>query len=400
MVQHIVLAYSGGLDTSYLVHWLGKHHGAKVTALLVDLGQDLGDIEAAVARAKANGAEDCLVVDAKDQFVQGPVTAAIQGNLLYQGSYPLATALGRPIIAQRLVEVAHSLGADAVAHGCTGKGNDQVRLESAIAAMDPSLVVLAPQRTHPFTRDAVLAYAAQHDLALPPIKQSPFSVDENLWGRSMEGNEIEDLHNPAPAAAFAWTKAPSEAPAGGTQIALTFQHGIPVALDGVQMPLAMLIKTLNQTAGSHGIGRIDMVEDRLIGIKSRELYEAPAAAVILTAKKALEQVCLTKEELRLKPGLEQKLGELSYDAQWQAPVCAAIQAALSVMQQTVQGTIVLQARQGCLTVLSRDAPAGLYDQGLATYDTGDLFDHQQATGFIHIWSLPMKAAAKRQEVVV
>lgn len=400
MVEHILLAYSGGLDTSYLVHWLKVHHAAKVTAMLVDLGQNLDDIESAVARAKHNGAEDCIVVDAKTDFANGPVAAGIQCNLRYQGIYPLATALGRPLIAHHLVKVAQEIGADAIAHGCTGKGNDQVRIETAIAALAPNLTCLAPQRTHPFTRDTVNAYAKENGLTLPPVKQSPFSVDENLWGRSMEGNEIEDLQNAAPEAAFQWSVPPAEAPIKGIEVAISFNNGLPVAMDGVQMPLELLIATLNKNAGAHGIGRIDMVEDRLVGIKSRELYEAPAATVIQAAKTALEQVTLTKEEMRLKPGLEQRMGELCYDGLWQAPVVAAIHAALTTMQTAVNGTIVLQMRQGAITVVARDAPMGLYNQALATYDSGDAFDHQQASGFIHVWALPLKTVAARQKVVI
>jgi argininosuccinate synthase len=392
MTKHVALAYSGGLDTSYLVHWIAKTYNAKVTAILVDVGQDMSELQAAKARALANGAEDCLIVDMKDIFVHDVLTAAIQANALYQGAYPLATALARPVIAQALVEAAKSIGADAVAHGCTGKGNDQVRIEASVRALAPGMTCIAPQRSHPFTRDVVTAYAAEHGIQLPPVKTYPYSVDENLWGRSAEGNDLENPAEPVPEAAHAWTTSPFDAPAAPQTFTIDFEGGIPVALDGVKLPLATIIGSLNQQAGAHGIGRIDHVEDRLVGIKSRELYEAPAAITILAAKKALENLTLTKEEQRLKPAMEQRYGELVYDGQWYHPVRKAIQAFIETIQHNVTGTVQVQAYKGNLTVLGRTSPQSLYNEGLATYETGDSFHHLAADGFIELWSLPTEVA--------
>lgn len=392
MTQHVALAYSGGLDTSYLVHWIGQTYQADVTAVLVDVGQELGDLEAAKARALANGAKDCIIVDKKDAFVNQVLATAIQANAMYQGVYPLATALARPVIAQAMVEVAHQVGADAIAHGCTGKGNDQVRIEGSIKALHPGMTTIAPQRSHPFTRDVVTTYAEEHGIELPPVKTYPYSVDENLWGRSAEGNDLEDPAYAAPEDAFTWTQSPLNAPDAPQVFTLQFEAGIPVSLDGVKLPLGDLIATLNEQAGQHGIGRIDHVEDRLVGIKSRELYEAPAALLILKAKQALEHLTLTKEEQRLKPSMEQRFSELVYDGQWYHPVRKAIQACIETMQQNVVGTVQIQAYKGNLTVLGRTSPKSLYDMGLATYDTGDQFHHQAADGFIELWSLPTEVA--------
>ncbi len=392
--MHIVLAYSGGLDTSVAVHWLQQAHDAKVTCALIDLGQPLGDLEAAKERALHNGAEAVHIIDAKHEFVTDHVAPAIQANALYQGMYPLATALGRPLIAKKLVEVAMQVGADAIAHGCTGKGNDQVRLEAGIKSYAPHLKVLAPQRTHPMTRPEVLRYAAAHDLALPPISDGTYSIDENLYGRSAEGDGIEDPAQPVPEDAFAWTKSPIDAPMTPLDCAITFEGGIPTAIDGVPMGLQAIIQNLNEAAGQHGIGRIDMVEDRLIGIKSREVYEAPAAMAILAAKKALEQLTLTGQEQRHKAAMEQQFAQMVYDAQWTSPLMQAIQAYIETMQANVSGVVKMRFYKGQATPQGVESQVSLFDHALATYGDDDAFTHEDASGFIALHSLPMEVASK------
>ncbi len=396
MPEHIVLAYSGGLDTSVAVHWLKHHHDAQVTAVLVDLGQPLASLEDAKARAVANGAEDCVVVDAKQEFAERFLAPAIHANALYEDAYPLATALGRPLIAETLVQVAAEVGADAVAHGCTGKGNDQVRIEAAVLALAPHLEVLAPQRTNPMTRDAVLRYAEAHDLSLPPLKDSPYSVDENLWGRSVEGHDVEDPASAVPEDAYAWTASPQAAPDAPGTFTLTFQAGLPVALDGQTLPLHELIATLNDLAGAHGVGRIDHVENRLVGIKTRELYEAPAAACVLAAKKALEALVLTRDEAQIKAPLEQTFSNLVYDGKVFHPALTGLQAYFAQTHQVTSGSVTLQAYKGGLTVLSRSSDQSLVDAGLATYADGDAFHHEASTGFIELWTLPQVVLAKKR----
>ncbi len=394
MPSHIVLAYSGGLDTSVAVHWLKQQHGADVTCVLIDLGQPIKGLDEAVARAYHNGAKNVVVIDAKQEFCDQHIAPAIQANAMYEGRYPLATALGRPLIAKKLVEVALEVGADAIAHGCTGKGNDQVRIEAGIKALAPHITCLAPQRTHPMSRPEVLRYAEKHGLQLPPIKNNPYSVDENLYGRSCEGNDVEDPANAVPEAAYAWTSSPFDAPNTPATFTLGFKAGVPVTLDGQAMPLETMVHELNAIAGSHGIGRIDMVENRLVGIKTREVYEAPAAIAILTAKQALESLVLTRDEAQAKPAIEQQYAQLVYDGKWFTPVKGAMDAFIQTMQATVTGTVKVQAYKGSLTVLGTESPNALFDEALATYDDGDSFHHQDATGFIAIYTLPQVVAAK------
>lgn len=392
MVQHIVLAYSGGLDTSILVHWLKHHHNAKLTAVLVDMGQSAASIDAAKQRALANGADAFVAPKALDAFVYGPVAAAIKANAAYEGVYPLATALARPVIAETLVAVARDVGADAIAHGCTGKGNDQVRIEAGVRMLAPDLVVLAPQRTDPMNREEALAYAAAHELALPAASNTTYSVDENIWGRSAEGSDLEDPGQPVPEAAFAWTVAPQQAPAGGVQVTLDFQAGLPVALDGIPLALPSLIAQLNDLAGAHGVGRIDHVENRLVGIKSREVYEAPAAIAILAAKQALESLTLTRQESRLKAPLEAAFADMVYDGLWSSPGMPHINAFLNSVSNNVSGAVTLQLRQGHITIQGRTSEVSLYDEALATYGAADAFHHQAAGGFIELWGLPHQSA--------
>ncbi len=392
MPKHIVLAYSGGLDTSVMVHWLKTHHGAKVTAAMLDLGQGEAHLAEAKARAIANGAADCIILPAADEFVSEYLAPAIRANALYEGIYPMATALGRPLIAKKLVEAVRKSGADAVAHGCTGKGNDQVRIEAGVKALMPGLECLAPQRTHPMTRDATVEYAKKNGLQIPHLKRSTYSTDDNLWGRSIEGGDTEDPAHAPHDDAFLWTVNPTKAPDAPTAFELRFEAGLPVALNGKKMPLGTLIATLNKEAGAHGVGRIDHVENRLVGIKSREIYEAPAAVTILFAKKALEALTLTKEEVKLKPYLEQKFSENVYDGLWYAPVMKPIRAALDTIAQNVTGTVTVQAYKGSLSLLGRTSPLSLFKDNLATYSVRDSFNHGASEGFIQIWSLPTETA--------
>jgi argininosuccinate synthase len=390
--KHIVLAYSGGLDTSVMIHWLKTHHDAKVTCAMLDLGQGAAAIEEAKARALKNGAEACLVLPAKEEFANDFLAPSIRANALYEGVYPLATAIGRPLIAKKLVEAVRKVRGDAVAHGCTGKGNDQVRIEAGVKALMPGLTCLAPQRSHPMTRDATVEYAAKHGLEVPRLKRSTYSTDENLWGRSIEGGDTEDPAHAVHEDAYLWTVSPQAAPDKPATLEIRFEAGLPVAVDGRTLPLWDLIQLVGQVAGAHGVGRIDHVENRLVGIKSREIYEAPAAVTILFAKKALEALTLTKEEMKLKPMLEQKFSENIYDGLWYAPVMKALRAAIDTMQEHVTGTVKLQLYKGNVSLLGRTSPLSLFKDNLATYGTADSFNHQASEGFIEIWSLPTETA--------
>jgi argininosuccinate synthase len=396
--KHIVLAYSGGLDTSVMVHWLKQHHNAKVTAAMLDLGQGTEALEDARKRAIANGASQCIILPAKEEFANDFLAPSIRANAIYEGIYPLATAIGRPLIAKKLVEAVKQVGGDSVAHGCTGKGNDQVRIEAGVKALLPGLECLAPQRTHPMSRDTVIEYAKKHKLEVPHLKRSTYSTDENLWGRSIEGGDTEDPAHPVHEDAYLWTVSPQKAPNTPTKMTIQFEAGIPVALDGKKLPLWDLVGSVGKIAGTNGVGRIDHVENRLVGIKSREIYEAPAAVTILFAKKALEALTLTKEEMKLKPMLEQKFSENVYDGLWYAPVMSALRAAIDTMQQHVTGTVTLELYKGNVNLLGRTSPVSLFKDNLATYSVRDSFNHGASEGFIQIWSLPTETAnAVRQQ---
>jgi argininosuccinate synthase len=390
--KHIVLAYSGGLDTSVMVHWLKTQHDAKVTAALLDLGQGAENIAEAKARALANGASHFVVLPAKQEFASDFLAPSIRANAVYEGVYPLATAIGRPLIAKKLVEAVQQVGGDAVAHGCTGKGNDQVRIEAGVKALLPGMVCLAPQRSHPMTRVATVEYAKKHNLQVPQLKRSTYSTDENLWGRSIEGGDTEDPAHAVHEDAYLWTVSPQKAPNTPAELSLLFEAGLPVAVDGKRMPLWDLVAHVGKLAGAHGVGRIDHVENRLVGIKSREIYEAPAAVTILFAKKALEALTLTKEEMKLKPFLEQQFAQNVYDGLWYAPVMQALRAGIDTMQQHVSGTVKVQLYKGNVSLLGRTSPLSLFKDNLATYGTKDAFNHGASEGFIEIWSLPTETA--------
>lgn len=392
--KKVVLAYSGGLDTSVAINWLRTTKNLDVVTCTLDLGQDGADLKAIEAKAKKIGATATYTVDAKEEFCRDFIKYAIFGNALYGGKYPLATALGRPLIAKHLAAVAERESADFIAHGCTGKGNDQVRIEVSTGALHAGLKTIAPMREWVYTRDEAIAYAEKHGIPVPVKKGKAFSIDENLWGRSIEAGPIEDATQEPPEEAFLWTKSPQEAPATAQKVAVEFEEGVPVALDGKRLGLLDLILQLNEVAGEHGVGRIDQIEDRLVGIKSREVYEAPAATVLLYAHRELESLVLSKDVLQFKPLVEQKFAELTYNGLWYSPLMESLQVFLGHTQARVTGQVKLKLYKGTITVTSRTSPYSLYNKSLATYGTEDSYDHTAAEGFIKIWGLPLKVWQK------
>jgi argininosuccinate synthase len=393
--ETVVLAYSGGLDTSVAVPWLRETQGYEVVTLTVDVG---GGVDAPLVQSRAltGGARTAIVVDARSAFVTGYVWPSLQAGALYQGIYPLATAIARPLIAELLVDAAHESHAQLVAHGCTGKGNDQVRFDVAVTALDPSLRVIAPMRVGMgMSRDQELEYAREHGIEIDTGPRSPFSIDLNLWGRSAETGVLEDPWQPAPEEAFAWTANPASAPREPRDVVIGFADGIPISLDGSPMDGVALIEELNRLAGSYGIGRIDHVEDRVVGIKSREIYEAPAAVTLHAAHAALEQLTLSRELLAYKRGVADKLANLAYDGLWFSELADALRGFVASTQGPVSGEVRMRLGPGSAAVAGRRSPHSLYDLGLATYDQGDAFDHAAAVGFIAIWGLPVRTAAAR-----
>ena len=386
--KKVVLAYSGGLDTSVCLKWF-EQQGATPYALYLDLGQGEPEVDVKEKALKI-GAADAFVRDAREEFVEEYVAPAIKANALYGGKYPLFTALGRPLIAKKLVEAAREVGAGLIAHGSTGKGNDQVRFDVTTASIAPDLTVVAPVRDFNMSRSEEMEYAEQHGIPVPTTKKSPYSVDENLWGRSIEAGPLEDPdHEPTPDV-YTLTREPEEAPDEPRYVEIGFEEGLPVSLDGEELPLVELIARLDPVAGEHGVGRIDMVEDRLVGIKSREIYEAPAAMTILGAHKELETLTLTKDVLRFKAQIEQRYAELTYDGLWFTPLKSALDAFIEETQKTVTGTVRLKLYKGSSIVVGRTAPKALYSKDLATYDPGSAFDESAAAGFIALWGLPAR----------
>jgi argininosuccinate synthase len=397
-MKKVVLAYSGGLDTSVAVAWLREQFDAQVVTLTIDVGG--GSLREGVeARALSAGASRAYVVDARERFVTDFVWPHLQANALYQDAYPLATALARPLIAQLLVEVASREGADAVAHGCTGKGNDQVRFDVAVHALDPGLEVIAPMRVGMgLTRDQEIDYAIERGIEIPITKASPYSIDVNLWGRSCETGILEDPWVAPPADAFEWTVAPSDAPAPA-EITIAFEGGTPVALDGERLPPVELVDRISALAGAHGVGRIDHVEDRLVGIKSREIYEAPAAVVLHAAHRALEGLTLSKDTLRFDGLVADELARLTYDGLWFSALHRDLRGYVASSQRVVSGEVRIRLDHGSAVVTGRRSPLSLYDKNLATYDEGDAFDHASAVGFIEIFGLPLRVEAARHGAV-
>lgn len=387
MNKKIILAYSGGLDTSCAIKWLQENYSYEVIAVTADIGEgkELGPVR---DKALTVGASKCHVLALQDRFAQEYLVPALQANALYEGIYPLISALSRPLIAQSLVEVAKQEKAVAVAHGCTGKGNDQVRFDVTIKALAPHLQIIAPAREHPIAREEAIAYAKQHHIPLPIQLDNPFSIDQNLWGRSCECGILEDPWAEPPEAAYGITKNLQQAPQHTEEISIDFEQGIPVALNGTHKSLAPLIAELNQIAGNHGVGRIDHIENRLIGIKSREVYEAPAAMTLITAHRALEALTLVREVAHFKPVIEQQFTNLIYNGLWFSPLREALYAFIQQTQQTVTGKVRLKLHKGHAIVTGRTSPRSLYMKNLATYNAADQFDHQAALGFIKLWGLP------------
>ena len=383
--KKVVLAYSGGLDTSVCVKWL-EEQGAVPYALYVDLGQGepADDVRAKALRI---GAADAFVRDAKAEFADEYVAPAIKANALYGGKYPLFTALARPLIAKKLVEAAREVGATHIAHGSTGKGNDQVRFDVTTASIAPDLTVVAPVRDWNMNRPEEMAYAEEHGIPVPTTKESPYSVDENLWGRSIEAGPLEDPDHEPTEDVFELTTSPENAPDEPQYVEIGFEEGLPTTLDGEDLPLVDLIAELGTIAGANGVGRIDMIEDRLVGIKSREIYETPAAIAIIAAHRELEALTLTRDVLRFKTTVEQRYAELAYEGLWFTPLKTALDAFITETQKTVTGSIRLKLYKGNATVVGRTAPNALYSKDLATYDPGSTFDEAAAAGFIALWGL-------------
>ncbi|PXY28500.1 argininosuccinate synthase [Prauserella flavalba] len=397
MTDRVVLAYSGGLDTSVAIGWIAEETGAEVVAVAVDLGQGGEDLETIRKRALDCGAVEAVVADARDEFADQYCLPALQANALYMDRYPLVSALSRPVIVKHLAEAAKYHGATTVAHGCTGKGNDQVRFEVGIGALAPDLNVLAPVRDFAWTREKAIAYAEERDLPIDVTKKSPFSIDQNVWGRAVETGILEDLWNAPPKEVYSYTQDPTVHFQAPDELVITFDKGVPVAIDGKPVTMLEAIQELNTRAGAHGIGRLDMVEDRLVGIKSREVYEAPGAIALITAHQELENVTVERDLARFKRQVEQRWGELVYDGLWFSPLKDALDGFVAKTQEHVTGEIRMVLHGGTATVTGRRSDESLYDFNLATYDEGDTFDQSLAKGFVQLWGLPSKIAAKRQQ---
>jgi len=394
MSKKVVLAYSGGLDTSVAIRWL-KDQGWDVVAFTVDLGEKK-DLDAIQARALKTGASAAYVADGREPFLQLFVWPSLQAGAVYEKEYPLATALGRPLIAAMLVQVARREGALAIAHGCTGKGNDQVRFDVATAALAPELEVVAPVREWGMNRDDEIEYAARHGIEVPATVRSPYSTDENLWGRSIEAGVLEDPWAEPPADVYVWTQDPRRCPDEPAYVEVGFKHGIPISLDGKAMTAVELVGALNRMGGDNGVGRIDHLENRLVGIKSREIYEAPAAVLLLQAHQALEDITLPKEVARFKDVVSQHWAQMVYDGLWFSPLRDALYAFVAETQEHVTGEVRLKLFKGSSSVVGRKSPSQLYQLALATYGKGDAFDQSAAAGFIKLWGLGVRTASQVQ----
>jgi len=392
--QRVVLAYSGGLDTSVGIGWIAEATGAEVIAVAADVGQGGEDLDVIRERALACGAVEAEVADARDEFAEEYCLPALKANALYMDRYPLVSALSRPVIVKHLVAAARKHGASVVAHGCTGKGNDQVRFEVGIGALAPDLSCLAPVRDLALTRDKAIDYAEQHALPIETTKKNPFSIDQNVWGRAVETGFLEDIWNPPTEEVYSYTQDPS-VPRPADEVVITFDRGVPVAIDGRKVSMLEAIVELNARGGAQGIGRIDLVEDRLVGIKSREVYEAPGAMVLIAAHAELENVTVERDLARFKRQSEQRWGELVYDGLWFSPLKRALDHFFDEVNEHVSGDVRLTLHAGLATVTGRRSEQSLYDFNLATYDEGDSFDQSLAKGFVELWGLPSKIAAKR-----
>jgi argininosuccinate synthase len=394
MAQRVVLAYSGGLDTSVGIGWLKDATGKEVVAMAIDVGQGGEDMEVIRQRALDCGAVESVVINAQSEFADDYIMPALKANALYQKRYPLVSAISRPLIAKYLAKTAKELGADTVAHGCTGKGNDQVRFEASVAAISPELISIAPIRDLALTRDKALEYAAEHNLPIAQSKKSPYSVDQNVWGRAVETGFLEDPWNAPIEDLYTYTQDP-DVLREPTEVIIKFDQGIPVAIDGVSYSAIEMVKKMNELAGAHGVGRIDIVEDRLVGIKSREIYEAPAGIALIQAHEELENLTLERDVNRFKKGIEDKWATMVYEGLWFSDLKRSLDVFIDHTQKYVSGEIRLKLRGGRAVVTGRRSEQSLYDFNLATYDTGDSFDSSLAKGFIELWALPSKISARR-----
>ena len=387
MTEKLVLAYSGGLDTSVAIPWLNEK-GYDVIAVVLDVGQHGKDMDMIQAKALQVGATQSIVIDAKSEFAEQYVAPVIKANMMYEGEYPMVSALSRPLIIKKLVDIAHENDAVAIAHGSTGHGNDQVRFEAAIHALDPEMKIEAPIRDFQWSREEEIEYAHAHDVPVPIDLDSPYSIDENLWGRANEAGILENPWNQAPEDAYALTQAIENTPDVPEFIDVTFEQGVPVALNGEQLPLAELIVAVNEIAGQHGIGRIDHIENRLVGVKSREIYEAPAAAVLMTAHKDLEDLTLERDVAHFKPLIEQQLANLVYEAKWVSPLFDSLMAFVDDTQKNVNGVVKMKLYKGNAIAVARQSEQNsLYNEDLATYTAASSFDQEAAVGFIKLWTL-------------
>lgn len=394
--EKIVLAYSGGLDTSVSVKWIQEKYGYDVIALGLDVGEGK-DLEAIEQKALNVGAIKAIMVNAKELLAEEYILPALKANALYEGKYPLSSALSRPLISKLLVEVAKQEGAVAVAHGCTGKGNDQVRFEVSIQALDPDLKIVAPVREWGMTRDEEIAYAEKHEIPIPINLDNPFSIDANIWGRACEAGVLENPWSEAPEAAYDWTNPIDLTPDQPEYIEIGFEKGKPVSLNGQELQLVPLIEQLNELGGLHGVGRIDHIENRLVGIKSREVYENPAALILINAHKELESLTLTREVSQFKTAVDQQMAKVIYEGLWYSPIKPALDAFIDETQKTVTGKVRVKLHKGHHVVVGRQSAHSLYNEELATYTKGDAFDHNAAVGFIKLWGLPTKVNAEVQK---
>jgi argininosuccinate synthase len=394
--ERCVLAYSGGLDTSALVPYMNEKFGYDIICALVDVGR-MKDVESLRVRGLTAGAVESVVVDAKEEFLTDFAFPALQANALYEGKYPLHSALSRPLIAKKMVELAHRYGAKQVAHGCTAKGNDQVRIDVSVRCLDPNVTVLGPAREWGMTRPQLLDYLAERGIDLPLTKKNPYSIDENLWGRAIECGELEDPWAAPPDDAYQFTIHPKDAPDEAQEIVVSFEAGIPVAIDGRAMGPVELVEQLDLIGGAHGFGRVDMVENRLVGIKSRETYEVAGSLALIIAHRELEDLVLTRELAHFKTGIDQRLTELIYEGLWFSPLANALRAFIDETQKYVSGDVRLQYYKGSCKPVGRRSPYSLYDTKLATYGSGDTFSHESAKGFIQLWGLPVEVYARKHQ---
>jgi len=397
--ERCVLAYSGGLDTSALIPYMKEKFGYEIICALVDVGR-MKDLESLRVRALTAGAADSVVIDAQEEFVTDFAYPALKANALYEGKYPLHSALSRPLISKKMVELAHERGAKLIAHGCTAKGNDQVRIDVSIRCLDPSITVLGPAREWGMTRPELMDYLTERGIELPLTKKNPYSIDENLWGRAIECGELEDPWAAVPADAYQFTVHPKDAPDEPVEVVVGFEAGLPVSIDGKAMGPVELVETLDKIGGAHGFGRVDMVENRLVGIKSRETYEVAGSLSLIMAHRELEDLTLTRELQHFKTGIDQRLTELIYEGLWFSPLANALRAFIDETQQYVSGDVRLRYFKGSCQPVGRRSPNSLYIAGLATYGAGDTFSHESAKGFIRLWGLPVEVWARKRQGLI